>query len=356
MNFTLFGYPRTGKTTLFNLLTGARLEVHAYDEGRRDPVLRTCPIPDPRLDRLGTLYKDKKKVPATLDIIDLAGISAGEVKTSALLSQLRKADGLVHVVRAFRDEAVFSDRPVDPARDIAAMEEELALADFLSLEARLEKLDKDLRKAKSPEGEKEKALLEKLRASVEAGAGLRDVELTSAEDKLIRSFAFLSRKPLLHAVNAPDGEAARLDDPAGLFGLGPRRGEVLAFCGRAESEILELEPDEAGAFLAEFGIKRAVRDRFFEAAPRLLDMLFFYTIGKDEVRAWPLRAGSPALAAAGAIHSDIERGFIRAEVIPCEELFELGSMTAAKEKGAVRLEGKEHIIRDGDVIHFRFAP
>lgn len=356
MNFTLFGYPRTGKTTLFNLLTGARLEVHAYEEGRKDPVLRTCPIPDPRLERLWALYKDKKKVPATLDIIDLAGISAGEVKASALLSQLRKADGLVHVVRAFRDETVFSDRPVDPARDIRAMEEELALADFLSLEARLEKLDKDLRKAKSPEGEKEKALLEKLRASVEAGAGLRDVDLTAAEEKLIRSFSFLSRKPLLHAVNAPDGDAARLDDAAGLYGLGPSRGEVMAFCGRAESEILELEPDEAGAFLSEFGIRRTVRDRFLENAPSLLDLSVFFTIGKDEVRAWTVRANSPALAAAGVIHTDIEHGFIRAEVVSSDDLFRLGSMAAAKDKGAVRLEGKEYIVRDGDIIQFRFAP
>jgi len=356
MNFTLFGYPKTGKTTLFNLLTGARLEVHVYDEGKKEPVLRACPIPDDRLDRLWALYKDKKKVAATLDLVDLAGISAGEVKTSALLSFLRKADGLVHVVRAFEDEAVFHARPIDPAEDIRVMEDELAVADFLSLESRLEKLDKDLKKAKSPEGEKEKALLEKLRAAVEAGAGLRDVELSAAEDKLIRSFAFLSRKPLLHAINAPDKDAGRLDDPAGLYGLDPCRGEVLAFCGRAESEIRELEPEEAEPFLAEFGIRRPIRDRFFETAPRLLDRLFFFTIGKAEVRAWPLRAGSSAQEGAGVIHTDIERGFIRAEVVSSLELFRLGSMAAAKEKGALRLEGKEYIIQDGDVIQFRFAP
>jgi hypothetical protein len=356
MNFTLFGYPRTGKTTLFNLLTGAHLEVHAYEENRKEPVLRTCPIPDARLDRLWSLHPEKKKVPATLDIIDSAGISAGEVKTSALLSHLRRADGLVHVIRAFRDEAVFSGRPVDPARDIRAMEDELALADFLSLEARLEKLDKDLKKAKSPEGEKEMALLEKLRGSVESGEGLRDVELTVAEDKLIRSFAFLSRKPLLHAVNAPDADAARLNDPGWLDGLGPSRGKAMAFCGRAESEILELEPGEAGAFLAEFGIERTIRDRFFESAPALLDLCTFFTIGKEEVRAWTVRAGSSALAASGAIHTDIERGFIRAEVIASADLFRLGSMAAAKDKGAVRLEGKDYVVRDGDIIHFRFAP
>ncbi|MBN2199598.1 MAG: redox-regulated ATPase YchF [Candidatus Aminicenantes bacterium] len=356
MNFTLFGYPRTGKTTLFNLLTGARLEVHAYEEGKKEPVLRTCRIPDDRLDRLGELYKEKKKVAAALDLVDLAGISAGEVKTSALLSLLRKADGLVHVVRAFEDEAAAPSRPVDPAGDIRVMEEELAVADFLSLQSRWEKLDKDLRKSKSPEGEKEKALLEKLRAAVEGGAGLRDVELTAAEEKLIRSFAFLSRKPLLHALNAPDKDAARLDDPDGLYGLAPHRGDVLAFCGRAESEIAELEPSEAEAFRDAFGIRRTIRDRFFEAAPRLLDIVFFFTIGKDEVRAWPVRSGSTAQAASGVIHTDIERGFIRAEVVPGPELFRLGSMPAAKEKGALRLEGKEYVVQDGDVIHFRFAP
>ncbi|OGD11346.1 MAG: hypothetical protein A2Y86_05040 [Candidatus Aminicenantes bacterium RBG_13_62_12] len=356
MNFTLFGYPKTGKTTLFNLLTGAHLEVTSYEESKKEPVLRTCPIPDQRLERLWSLYKDKKKVPATLDLIDLAGISAGEVKASALLGMLRKADGLVHVVRAFEDEAVFHVRPVNPSEDIRAMEDELALADFLSLESRLEKLDKDLKKAKSPEGEKEKALLEKLLASVEAGGGLRDMALIPAEDKLIRSFAFLSRKPLLHVINVPDRDAGRLDDPSGLYGLGPRRGEVMAFCGRAESEILELEPDEAAPFLAEFGIRQTVRGRFFDAAPRLLDMVFFFTIGKDEVRAWPVRAGSSAMAGAGVIHTDIERGFIRAEVISSLELFRLGSMPAARDKGALRLEGKDYIIQDGDVIHFRFAP
>jgi GTP-binding protein YchF len=355
MNFALFGYPKTGKTTLLHLLTGAHLEAAAFDDGRREPGLRTCPIPDQRLDRLWSLYKEKKKIPAALDIIDLHGISFGEVKNSALLGLLRKADGLAHVVRGFRDESVPHARPVNPAEDIRTMEDELALADFICLETRLEKLDKDLKKAKSPEGEKEKEVLEKLRASVEAGQGIRGAILAPAEEKVIRSFAFLSQKPLLHIINADDKDAPQLEDPASLYGLTPTRGETIAFCGRVESEIQQLEPDEAETFLAEFGLRRTVRQRFFEAAPRLLDTAVFFTIGKDEVRAWTIRKNSSALAAAGAIHSDIEHGFIRAEVIALEELFRHGSLQAAKEKGALRLEGKDYIVRDGDVIYFRFA-
>jgi len=355
MNFALFGYPKTGKTTLFNLLTGAHLDATVYDDGHREASLRSCPIPDERLDRLASLYIEKKKTPAALDITDLHGISYGEVKNSALLGLLRKADGLVHVVRGFTDESIPHPRPVNPDQDIRTMEEELALADFISIETRLERLDKDLKKAKSPEGEKEKAVLEKLRASVEAGRGICGADLTPAEEKTIRSFAFLSQKPLLHLINADEKDASRLEGAAGLYGLGPTRGRPLAFCGRVESEILQLEAGEAEAFLAEFGLRRTVRQQFFEAAPRLLDLIFFFTIGKEEVRAWAAKRNASALAAAGAIHTDIERGFIRAEVISCQELFHFGSLQAAKDKGAVRLEGKDYTVQDGDVIYFRFS-
>ncbi len=356
MNFALFGYPKTGKTTLFNLLTGAHIDTAAFEDGHREPSHRACPIPDDRLDRLAGLYKEKKKTPAALDLIDLHGISYGEVKNSALLGLLRKADGLVHVVRAFHDESVPHPRPVNPVQDILTMEEELALADFISIETRLEKLEKDLKKAKSPEGEKERDVLAKLRAAVEAGRGICDAGLTATEEKLVRSFAFLSQKPLLHLINADEKDAPHLEDTGALYGLGPTRGRHLGFCGRVENEILQLEAAEAEAFQAEFGLRRTARQKFFEAAPRLLDLVFFFTIGKEEVRAWPVKKQTSALAAAGAIHTDIERGFIRAEVVSVEELFRSGSLQAAKDKGAVRLEGKDYPVQDGDVIYFRFSP
>ncbi|MCJ7613076.1 MAG: DUF933 domain-containing protein [Candidatus Aminicenantes bacterium] len=355
MNFTIFGYPRTGKTTLFNLLTGARENVHSYEEGKREAGHKTCPLPDERLDRISRLYPDKKKVPAGLDFADLAGISFGEVKNSTLLGVLRKADGLVHVVRGFDDPALPSPKPVNPKDDIRAMEDELLLADLVSIEARLERLDKDLKKVKDPEGEKERDLLQRLRAPIEQEKGLRGLSLAASEEKMIRSFAFLSQKPLVHLVNLAEKDIPGIDQARSLYAPGRSETEVMAFCGKFESEILDLEEAERQSFMAEFGLRRTIRPRFFETAPGLLGLISFFTIGKDEVRAWLIRAGTYAQAAAGAVHSDIERGFIKAEVISWDNLLEAGSLQAAKDRGGIRLEGKDYPVRDGDIVYFRFG-
>jgi len=358
MNFTLFGYPKAGKTTLFNILTGARVAMTAYEDGRRDPNERMCPLPDARLNGLGGLYPEKKKTAATIDFIDLAGISYGEVKNSVFLNALRKADGLIHVVRGFHDSQVPHAKPaVSPRDDIRTMEEELLLADQISVEARLERLEKDLKKAKLPEGEKERDLLVRLRAHLEGGRPLREFGWTEADEKLVKAFAFLSQKPILHMINADEGDVGRLHELEREHAPAGRGAAVLAFCGRIEEEILEVESDEdKRVFLAEYGLSEPTAGRFFPAALVLMETIFFYTVGKDEVRAWPIRIHSSALKAAGAIHTDIEKGFIRAEVIPYDVLLPLGSLNAAKDKGAIRLEGKEYIVRDGDVIYFRFAP
>ncbi len=355
MNFTLFGYPRTGKTTLFNLLTGAREKVHAFEEGQREPSLRTCPIPDERLDRIGRLYPERKKVPAGIDIVDLAGISFGEVKSTTLLAFLRKADGLVHVVRGFDDPALPSPKPINPAEDMRAMRDELLLADLASIEGRLERLDKDLKKIKDPEGEKERDLLLRLRTPIEQEKGVRGLSLTPSEEKMIRSFAFLSQKPLLHMVNVAEKDIGRIETAPALYAEAATGSEVMAFCGKLESELLDLEDAERRTFMAEFGLGQTIPTRFFQAVPRLLGLVTFFTVGKDEVRAWMVRAGCHAQAAAGAIHSDIERGFVRAEVIPDKDLLAAGSLQAAKDKGGIRLEGKDYPVRDGDVIYFRFC-
>jgi GTP-binding protein YchF len=356
VNFTLFGYPRTGKTSLFNLLTGAREPVHAFDQGRREPAVRTCPLPDVRLDRIAALYPEKTKVQAGVDIVDLAGISFGEVKSSTLLGVLRKADGLVHVVRAFDDPLLPPDKALDPAADMRAMRDELLLADLVSLEGRLERLDRDLKKAKDAEGEKERDLLARLKTPLEQGLDLRGLGLAPSEEKMIRSFAFLSLKPLLHAVNVAERDIPGIEEAAARFAGAACGAEVMAFCGKFEAEIAELEEPERRAFMAEFGLARPVRSRFLEAVPRLLGLITFFTVGKDEVRAWLIRSGTPAQAAAGAIHSDIERGFVRAEVIADTDLAAAGSLQAAKDKGGIRLEGKDYPVRDGDVIYFRFCP
>ena len=229
MNVTLFGYPKTGKTTLFNLLAGARVAVKAYDDGKREPNVRAVPLPDPRLDRIAAAYPDKRRVAASMDLTDLAGLSFGEVKTSLFLGHLRKADGLVHVVRAFADDDLPHARGrIDPAADIRSMEEELVLADLVLADSRLERLDKDLKKMKDPEGEKERELLLRLRPALESGRGLRGLPIAPAEEKLIRSFAFLSLKPLLHFVNIDEKDLASVRSPESLFpGLaGPAAGDT----------------------------------------------------------------------------------------------------------------------------------
>jgi len=357
VNVTLFGYPRTGKTTLFNLLAGTRAAVHAFDDGKREPNVRALPLPDPRLDRIAAAYPEKKKIAASLDLTDLVGISFGEVKTSLFLGHLRKADGLVHVVRAFAAEDVPHSRGrVDAAADIRSMEEELVLADLVLVDSRLERLEKDLKKMKDPEGEKERELLLRLRPELEAGRGLRGLSMTPAEEKLIRTFAFLTLKPLLHFVNIDEKDLPAIRRPESLFpGPGADR-RLLAFCGRIEADLAELaDPAERQGFMAEYGLAEMSAPLFTARAVAFLDRISFFTVGKDEVRAWTVRKGAPAAEAATAIHSDIAKGFIRAEVVAAAELLRHGTLHAAKEAGAVRLEGKDYVVQDGDVVYFRFA-
>ena len=357
MNITLFGYPKTGKTTLFNLLAGSHVEVKAYDDGHREPNVRSVPLPDPRLDGIAAAYPEKKRIAASMDLTDLVGISFGEVKASLFLGHLRKADGLVHVVRGFADPDIPAARGrIDPAADVRNMEEELVLADLVLADSRLERLEKDLKKMKDPEGEKERELLLRLRPSLESGRGLRDLPLSPAEEKLIRSFAFLSLKPLLHFINIDEKDLGSIRRPEALFpALGHDR-RIMAFCGRIESDIAELEEGDRAAFMAEYGLAEQSGPLFAAAVPAFLDRITFITVGKDEVRAWTVRKGATALEAAGAIHSDIARGFVRAEVVAAEELLRHGTLHHAKEAGAIRLEGKEYVVRDGDVVYFRFAP
>ena len=348
MNVVLFGYQGTGKTTLFRLLTGAETEAGTRGDGRKEPHVRARALPDDRLDALAGLYPEKRKVPVTAEFMDLAGASFGEVRDAAVFDRLRRADGLVHVVRGFRD----ASRPhpkgrISPADDARFMEEELVLADLAAAQARLEKLEKDLKKMKDPEAEKERDLLVRLAAFLGEGGSLRAFPFSAGEEKLVRSFAFLSLKPLLHMINVDEKDAGA---PSGAGA-----GNALTFCGSLECELLELEEGEKEAFRAGYGLEEPGAAKFFRALSGFLDIVTFYTVGKDEVRAWPLRRGASAVTAAGAIHSDIEKGFIRAEVIAWDELVRRGSLQKARDAGAIRLEGKDYVVRDGDVVYFRFA-
>jgi hypothetical protein len=356
MNFTIFGYPKTGKTTLFNLLTGAKIEVQAYETRKKEPNLRTCLVPDARLDKIADLYPDKEKKSATVDYIDLAGISYGDVKNESYMNYLRKADGLAHVVRAFADESIPHPRgKVDAVEDIKTMEEEIILADFLSIEAAIEKRKKELKGTKDPDKEREMDWLNSLHAHLEEGKAIRELDLSAREEKFFRSFAFLSQKPLFHVINVDEKDIRLIDTPEKIFFSGQKGIATLAFCGSIESEISELEDEEKDIFLEEYGLKELSAARFLRASYYLLNVITFFSIGKEEVKAWTIPKEMPALHAAGIIHSDIEKGFIRAEVIGWEELCEFGSFQAAKENAAIRLEGKDYAVQDGDVIYFRFA-
>ena len=356
MNLTLFGYPKTGKTTLFNLISGARIEVHAYEDGQREPNQRSCSIPDSRLDRIAALYPEKKRTASSFELIDLVGVSYGEVKNSLYLSALRKADALIHVVRGFRDAQIPHPKGIiRPEEDINNMEEELMLTDLVSVTSRLERLEKDLKKVKDAEAEREKTVLTAVREGLEQGKPVRALSLAPAEEKQVRSFAFLSLKPLLHMVNCDEQDIPLIRNPDELLPGKRTDSVVLAFCGRIEAEIADLEGEERGAFRAEYGLGEPSVSRFFKELPRVLGVNSFYSIGKDETRAWMIPRGATAVQAAGAIHTDIERGFIRAEVIAWDQLLEIGSLQAAKDRGAVRLEGKDYTVQDGDVIYFRFT-
>ena len=356
MNFTLFGYPKSGKTTLFNLLTGANIEVHAYGTQKKETNARTCLIPDERLDKIWELYPDKEKKQAAVDYVDLAGISYGDVKNEAYLNYLRKADGLTHVVRGYENPQIPHPKgSVDAKRDILFMEEELLLADLVSAETRIASLEKELTRSKNQDAEKEFEILSKLRSRLEEGKAVREVDLAPSEEKHLRGFALLTQKPLFHMINVDENDIASVNQPESIYTTQKKGTVVLAYCGSLEKEIAELDNAEKSDFLQEYGLTELSTQKFLKNSYDLLQVITFFTIGKNEVKAWTIKKNTPALQAAGTIHSDIEKGFIRAEVIAWDELIQHGSFLASKERAAVRLEGKDYTIQDGDVIQFRFA-
>lgn len=357
MIVALFGYSGTGKTSLFEILSQRKTEFRHHHEGKHELPRAVCQVPDERLERLAGAYPDKKKVLVHLELVDFPGLAAGEMSANQYLAQLRQADGLVHVVRSFENPAVPHPRArINPADDIRAMLEELVLSDLMMVTGRLEKLEKDLKKLKDPEAEKEYALLGKIKPWLEQGQTIQHVGLTPSEEKMIRGFCLLSLKPILHLINLDEKQLAFLENPDELL-IGLKPGTpVAAFCGKIEKEILELEEEERALFQSMYGLLEPSSSRFFRKLYEVMGLIHFYTIGKEEVRAWVIRKNTPAVKAAGEIHSDIEKGFIRAEVLSFSEFEKHGSWHQAKEAGAIRLEGKEYPVQDGDIIYFRFNP
>jgi ribosome-binding ATPase len=366
----LIGFPSTGKTTLFQLMTGVRglATVTAREAGRSAPKadanVGVSRVPDARLDRLTALFEPKKRTPAVVEFADLGAARAGSAQSLLDVTPFRNADALVHVLRLFRDESVPHPKgSIDPARDSRAMEEEMILADLGVAERRLERLEKDLKKSPSAELKKEQELLLRCRAVLESGEPLRAIELEPEDAKRLRGFQFLSAKPLLLVLNVDEADAAASPAESGhhnpfLVESGfSRTTKTLSVivCAKIELEIAQLEPGDAAAFLADLGLAESGLDRVIRASYDLLGYISFFTVGPDECRAWSIPRGTPAQIAAGEIHSDIARGFIRAEVVPYEDLIARGSIPACRDAGELRLEGKDYIVRDGDVINFRFA-
>jgi GTP-binding protein YchF len=354
MQTGIIGLPQVGKTTLFRILTKAHVET----KGGQTAHVGVAKVPEPRLLELAKLYNPKKITYATVQYVDLPGVQKERMRES--LATLRDVDAIAHVIRVFDDPSVpHSEGGIDPLRDATNLDLELILSDHDQISKRLERVEKDLKKKKDPLLELEKNVLEKCKAHLEAEKPLRELELTAEERRPIGGFLFLSQRPMLYVLNLGDDEAADLDKAVEKHKLAALQGRpntaVVAVCGRLEAELAEMEEREAAELLASYGLKEPGLNRLIRATYDLMGLIQYFTAGEPEVRAWTIRKGSNAVKAAGEIHSDIEKGFIRAEVVRCADLLAAGSIAAAKEKAQVRLEGKEYIVQEGDVILFRHS-
>ena len=346
MTIGLIGYPLSGKTTVFNTLTGLHARVDSFISSGKEANVGLIKVPDKRLDALSEIYQPKKITHTEISFVDHAGITAtaGGGFDANTLALMRQVDAFTYVVRDFANEAV--NHPlgrIDPAGDINGLETEMELADLIVIEKRQSRLEKEGKKA-SPEY----ALLARCREALESGTPLREISLSPDELKAFSGFGFLSLKPRLILLNT--GEDNMAGDPS----VAERFDNMIAFCASMEQQVTELEPSEQGEFLEALGIEEPAREKFIHAAYSLLELISFFTVVSNELRAWTIKRGTEAVHAAGKIHSDIERGFIRAEVVNFEDFIKEPSMAKMKELGKLRLEGKSYTVQDGDIINFRF--
>jgi GTP-binding protein YchF len=359
MKSAIIGLANAGRTTIFNALTELNLEVTPYASVAAEPHVGVVKVPDPRIDRLVQIFRPKKTTFATVEYVDYIGLTKGDLEQNRKVSDLIKdADAIVHVVRAFADEGV--PHPlgsVDPRRDVETVEMEMIFGDLELVEKRLSRMEEASKRGKKPD-ETEKGLMLKCREALESERALRDVDFTDDEQKAMRNLQFMSTKPQLVVLNvgedAIDSEQTRAQTEAVRAFFTGRQVRVISLCGRIEMEIAQLPHEEAKAFLDDLGIAEPALNRLIQISYDFLGMISFLTVGEDEVRAWTIARGTPAQKAAGKIHSDIERGFIRAEVVAYDDFIASGSMAAARDKGLVRLEGKTYEVKDGDIINFRF--
>jgi hypothetical protein len=357
MKTAIIGLPMTGKTSLFTILTGVHQETRIGSTSARTGIAR---VPDNRLEELGKLFEPPKVTHATVEYVDMPSISKETLRDAGSIASLRNVDAFAHVLRLFASDTIPHEKgSVDPIRDMEDLETELILNDFAVLEKRLERLEKDRKKIKNPELDREFELLVKCKALIEDNKPLRELTLDADDEKRIRGFQFLSQKPMLYVLNIGEEEAGRLHEREEEYRNGPLAGRahtaVTAVCGKIEAELAELPRGEQLEYLASYGLSESGLERLISATYSLLGLMSFLTAGEDECRAWTIPMHSTAVKAAGAIHSDFEKKFIRAEVVNWKTLIDLGGYPGARDKGQLRLEGKEYIVKDGDVLVIRHS-
>jgi ribosome-binding ATPase YchF (GTP1/OBG family) len=390
MKTGIIGLPQVGKTSLFRILTKAHLS--SAPSNPREAHIGVAKVPDERLDKLAALYNPKKLTHASVEYVDVGAIGQDSLKESSYVAHLRSVDALAHVVRAFEDDSIPHAGPIDPLRDIKNVEFDLMVSDLGQIEKRLERVEKDLKKMRSADLEKEFELLKRAKAQIEAERPLREMEMTPEDKKRFRGFMFLSEKPMLYVLNIGESTDLGRDLEAavanyGLTEIVPNDGATTAhggtgaparpveqrstatqlavpsklnvgataICGKVEAELAEMSDADAAEFLSSYGLTESGLARLIRKTYALLGLISFFTAGEDECRAWTIPVNTRAVHGAGAIHSDLEHHFIRAETIRWDQLLEAGSEANARAKGTLRLEGKDYIVQDGDVMHIRHS-
>ncbi|HTK95301.1 MAG TPA: redox-regulated ATPase YchF [Terriglobales bacterium] len=358
MKSGIIGLPQVGKSSLFKILTKAHVTERANP---REAHLGVAKVPDERLDKLSALYNPKKTVHAAIEYVDVAAVGEEALKEAAYANTLRNVDSLIHVVRAFDNPAVPHVGEVDPLRDIKNVDFDLMVSDLGQIEKRMERLERDLKRGKVPELEREHEVLVRAKAWLESEKPLREMEMTAQEEKSVRGFMFLSQKPILYVLNISESTDLGKDLEAAVekFKLKevasrPNAGAT-AICGKVEAELAEMSDADAADFLSSYNLGESGLTRLIRKSYELLGLISFFTVGEDECRAWTVKRSARAVEAAGAIHSDLEKHFIRAETIHWDQLLEAGSEANARGKGTLRLEGKDYIVKDGDVMHIRHS-
>jgi GTP-binding protein YchF len=354
MKIAIAGLSNSGKTTIFNALTGLTLETTVYPTTSGEPHYGVVKVPDERLDRLSEIFKPKKTTYSTVEYIDYLGLTKGDPKQNrSVLEFLKDSDAVLHVVRAFRDESVVHPLgDIDPVRDVSTLRTELILGDLELVEKRIESMELSAKKGKKP-SEAERAALTKCSEALEDEKPLRDIDFTAEDHVAMRHLQFMTLKPEILVLNISEDDIGS-DNVEKLQEKLRELGPVVALSGKVEMEISELPAEERTAFLEDLGIDEQALDKLIRISYEHVGLISFFTTVGDELRAWAIKKGSDALNAAGKVHSDIQRGFIRAEVVSYDDFIAAGSLPAAREKGTLRLEGKTYEVRDGDIINFRF--